>query len=85
VLEEGAWADMILLDHYPTTPISSANLPWVILFGFSGGQVNSTIVQGSILMRDRKLLTMDEGEISERSQRTAAATWERYWKSFESH
>lgn len=82
VIAPGAWADLILLDHYPSTPISSANLPWVILFGFSGGQVHSTIVQGNILMRDRKLLTLDEAEISARSQSVAAATWERYWQSF---
>src|SRR5690606_38386220 len=33
VLAPGASADMILLDHWPTTPITSDNLPWVILFG----------------------------------------------------
>jgi putative selenium metabolism protein SsnA len=83
VLAEGAQADLILLDYHPTTPLSAENLPWHLLFGVSGGHVHSTIVQGKLLMRDRKLLTMDEAAIAEASRREAHATWERYWKFFD--
>ena len=31
-------------------------------------------------MRDRKLLTLDEGEITARSRKRAQETWERFWK-----
>jgi cytosine/adenosine deaminase-related metal-dependent hydrolase len=75
----GAYADLILLDYYPTTPLSSDNLPWHILFGISGGHVHSTIVHGQVLMRNRELLTLDEAEIAARSRDAAAATWDRYW------
>jgi cytosine/adenosine deaminase-related metal-dependent hydrolase len=81
-IAEGAYADLILLDYYPTTPLSSANLPWHILFGMSGGHVHSTIAHGKVLMRGRELLTMDEAEITAQSRRTAQATWERYWAMF---
>lgn len=81
-LAVGAAADMILLDYSPTTPLSAENLPWHILFGVSGSHVNSTIVRGEALMRERKLQTLDEEEITERSRRVARATWERYWASF---
>ena len=33
-------------------------------------------------MRDRKLLTLDEAEITARSRAVAQATWERYWAMF---
>ncbi len=82
VIAPGAYADLILLDYYPTTPLTADNLPWHILFGVSGGHVHSTIVQGVTLMRARELLTLDEAEIAARSRRTAQATWERYWSMF---
>ena len=81
ILAPGACADMILLDYHPTTPLNSDNLPWHILFGFSGGHVHSTICHGRVLMRDRELLTLDEAEISARSRERAQKTWERFWQS----
>jgi putative selenium metabolism protein SsnA len=82
VLAPGAYADLILLDYHPTTPLTAANLPWHILFGVSGGHVHSTIVHGRVLMRGRALLTLDEAALAARSREAAAATWERYWKMF---
>ena len=82
VIAPGAYADLILLDYYPTTPLSSANLPWHILFGVSGGHVHSTIANGQVLMRNRELLTMDEAAITARSREVAKQTWERYWAMF---
>jgi putative selenium metabolism protein SsnA len=82
VITEGAYADLILLDYYPTTPFSPANLAWHILFGIGGGHVHSTIAHGQVLMRSRELLTMDEAEITARSRAVAQATWERYWAMF---
>lgn len=82
VIAEGAYADLILLDYYPTTPLSAANLPWHLLFGVSGSHVHSTIAHGQILMRNRELLTLDEAAISARSRESAQATWKRYWSMF---
>jgi putative selenium metabolism protein SsnA len=82
VIQPGAYSDLILLDYYPTTPLMPDNLPWHILFGVSGSHVNSTMVQGRILMRNRELLTVDEAEIAARSRMVAAATWKRYWAMF---
>ncbi len=82
IITPGAYADLILLDYFPTTPLSPDNLPWHILFGVSGGHVHSTIVHGQTLMKNRELLTMDEAVISARSRAVAKATWERYWAMF---
>lgn len=82
IVAAGAYADLILLDYHPTTPLSSANLPWHVLFGVSGGHVHSTICHGQVLMRDRQLLTLDEAAITARSREVAQATWERYWAMF---
>lgn len=82
VIAPGAYADLILLDYHPITPLSPANLPWHILFGVSGAHVHSTIANGVTLMRGRELLALDEAEIAARSRRNARATWERYWAMF---
>jgi putative selenium metabolism protein SsnA len=82
VVAPGAYADLILLDYYPTTPLSKENLPWHMLFGISGGHVHSTIVHGQVLMKARTLLTLDEAEITARSRAIAQQTWERYWAMF---
>ena len=78
MLTAGAAGDIILVDYHPTTPMTTGNLPWHILFGFKSSMVTSTICAGRILMRDRKLLTLDEAAITARSRELAAAVWKRY-------
>lgn len=78
ILAPDAYADMILLDYHPTTPLTPENLPWHILFGISGGHVHSTICHGQILMKDRELLTLDEAAITAHSRTMAQQTWERF-------
>jgi cytosine/adenosine deaminase-related metal-dependent hydrolase len=82
LIAPGAYADLILLDYYPTTPLTPENLPWHVLFGVSGGHVHSTICQGQVLMRNRQLLTMDEAAITAHSREVARQTWGRYWAMF---
>lgn len=82
VLTPGAWADLILVDYHPHTPLTSGNLPWQMLFGFHESMVTATIVSGRLLMRDRELLTMDEEEVTARARELAPAVWERYNQQF---
>jgi len=74
-LSVGAYADIILLDYVPTTPLDADNLPWHLIFGMNGGQVSTTIVGGQVLMRDRELLTLDEEAICARSRELARNLW----------
>ena len=77
VIEPGALADLIFVDYHATTPLSAGNLPWHILFGFEASLVTTTMCGGKVLMRDRKLLFLDEVEIAAKSRERAAAVWER--------
>jgi putative selenium metabolism protein SsnA len=83
VLQAGAHADLILVDYHPPTPLLPGNLPWHILFGFNESMITGTIVAGQVLMRDRKLLTLDEEKIAARARTLAPAVWERYQAQFE--
>jgi putative selenium metabolism protein SsnA len=75
---EGAHADLILVDYHPFTPLTGGNLPWHILFGFEASMVTSTMVDGKILMCDRRLLTLDEDAIAREALALAPKVWERY-------
>ncbi len=78
VIAPGAFADLILVDYHPITPLSAGNLPWHIIFGFEASMVTATLCGGRLLMRDRKLLYLDEAEITARSRELAAKVWERF-------
>jgi putative selenium metabolism protein SsnA len=77
-LTPGAWADVVLLDYHPYTPLTADNLPWQIIFGVDGAHVNTTIVGGQVLMRDRKLLTLDEERIAAQALEYTPKIWERF-------
>lgn len=76
-LSVGAAADIVLLDYLPPTPLSSENFPWHLIFGIDGHQVNSTMVAGRWLMRNRQLLTIDEEHIHARARELSQALWKR--------
>lgn len=78
VIQEGAQADLILVDYHPTTPLTAGNLPWHIVFGFHESMIRSTIVAGRLLMHEGKMLTLDEEAITERSRELVPHVWERY-------
>jgi putative selenium metabolism protein SsnA len=78
VIRAGAFADLILVDYHPTTPVTAGNLPWHIIFGFESSMVSATICAGRVLMRDRRLLYLDEAEITARSRELAAKVWQRF-------
>ena len=76
-IQPGAAADLIFVDYHPITPMNAGNLPWHILFGFRDGMVTMTMAGGKVLMKDRRLLFLDEAEIAEKSREIAAQTWAR--------
>ncbi len=77
-LARGAFADIMLCDYQPFTPMGSGNLPWHILFGLDGSHVTDTIASGRLLMRDRQLLSLDEAAISARAMELAQDVWARF-------
>jgi cytosine/adenosine deaminase-related metal-dependent hydrolase len=76
-LAPGAFADIILLDYYPYTPLTGGNYPWHLVFGMDGSQVTHTIAGGQLLMKDRELLTLDEAAIAAHASELAPAIWQR--------
>jgi putative selenium metabolism protein SsnA len=72
-----AYADVIVVDYDPPTPLHAGNLDEHILFGISGPMVDTTIINGSVVMWERQLVGIDEVEILAKSRERAAKVWER--------
>lgn len=78
-LKEENFADIILIDYMPPTPLDTANFYGHLAFGISQSHVDTTIVNGRILMENKKLkLNIDEEEISRKSSELAAKLWKRF-------
>lgn len=76
-IEKDAAADIIFVDYAPITPMHAGNLPWHILFGFRDGMVTMTMANGRVLMKDRKLVFLDETEIANKSRKAAERAWQK--------
>jgi cytosine/adenosine deaminase-related metal-dependent hydrolase len=77
-IEKGAQADLILVDYYPPTPLHSGNLFGHILFGIANAPVDSLIVNGRYVLRDKQCVTVDERRVAEKAAARARALWERF-------
>lgn len=78
MLKEGALADVIVVDYKPPTPININNIDSHILFGISGRQVETTIINGVVIMENRILVNLDEEKIIAKSRELATGVWKRF-------
>lgn len=77
ILRAGALADVIVVDYDPLTPMNENNINSHILFGFTGKDVVTTIIDGKVIMQDRKLVGINEKEIFKTSREVAKKLWDR--------
>jgi putative selenium metabolism protein SsnA len=78
ILKTGALADIIIVDYNPPTPINESNINSHLLFGATGKNVDTTIVNGKVLMENRVLANLDEERLMARSRELAAMVWKRF-------
>ena len=76
ILRVGALADVIVVDYDPLTPMNENNINSHILFGFTGKDVVTTIIDGKVIMQDRKLVGINEKEIFKTSREVAKKLWD---------
>jgi len=81
-IAKGCSADLILVDYQPFTDLNKENLPWHIVFGFRDGMVTTTIVNGKVIMRNRKLTQLNEEIIMKEAKKVSTFVWKRYHDSF---
>ena len=77
VLEEGAAADVIVVDYDPLTPMTVDNTNGHILFGMMGRDVVTTIINGEVKMKDRQLVGIDKAAILAKCREQSTDFWSR--------
>ncbi len=78
-LDEGHAADIILMEYYAPTPFNGDTFLGHLGFGLSQSVVDTTIVNGRVLMENRRLnIGIDEADIARESTKLAAKLWERF-------
>ncbi len=77
-IESGYLADIILVDYAPPTPLNGETFWGHFLYGIADAPVDTTIINGKIVMRNKKVLGIDEAAIAHASQTVAAETWTRF-------
>lgn len=70
-LEIGKKADIILIDINQPHLIPHHNIVSLLVYSATGADVDTTIINGKIVMRNRKVLTLNEQEIIEQCIRRA--------------
>jgi cytosine/adenosine deaminase-related metal-dependent hydrolase len=78
-LEEGAAADVILVDYHAPTPLDGNTVLGHLIFGISQATVDTTICAGRVLMQEKHLkIAVDEARLAARSRELAKGLWERF-------
>lgn len=77
-LEVGKRADLIVVESASLETVPALDPVFVLTRCASGRDVRSVVVDGSVVMRDRRLLTVDEGALMADAQERSAAIMARF-------
>ncbi len=73
----GLPADLAIIDYQPPTPLNEGNFLGHLIFGLVDATVDTTVCRGKILMKNKKILSLDEERIAARSRELAPQVWKR--------
>jgi putative selenium metabolism protein SsnA len=76
-LKKDWYADIIIASYEAPTPVNADTIYSHILFGLSGRSVDTTIINGKLVMNERQLVNIDEEQLMSESRRLAEALWKR--------
>jgi putative selenium metabolism protein SsnA len=76
-IEQGAPADVVVLEYDPPTPVTEENLAGHWVFGLSSRQVRDVVVAGSPVVRDREPTRAERERMSAQSREVAQGLWDR--------
>jgi putative selenium metabolism protein SsnA len=77
-IEPGARADLVLYDYFPPTPLTRDNIFGHALFGIAHAPVDSLLVNGRFVVRNREFVNVDERAVAEKAVACARKLWRRF-------
>lgn len=75
VVAEGYKADLVICDYHSPTPLAATNAASHFIWGMSSNCVESVIVDGRVVMRDRKIAHLDIDTIYAEAAQVARRVW----------
>ena len=78
LIEPGAPADLVVLDAPVPTPMTTENLVGHWMFGLASRAVRDVVVGGELVVRERRLVNVDQDELAAEATEVARRLWERY-------
>lgn len=69
--------NIVVLDYEPHTELTSANFLGHFIFSLSSKHVNHVISNGSLIVENKSMLTVNETEIAEESRRLSKILWKK--------
>lgn len=78
VLKPGAAADLIALEYTPFTPLDGQTFGGHLLFGLAGRMCKDSMVAGRFVMREGRILGVDEQAVAARSRERAQEVWKAF-------
>ena len=76
-LATGNYADIIIADYKGPTPVNADTINSHVLFGISPRHINTTIINGKVIMKNRALVNIDEEALLAKSREMAEKLWMR--------
>jgi putative selenium metabolism protein SsnA len=76
-LDKDAAADLIVLDYTPPTPLTEENLLFHFLFGMRSSMVESVMINGKWVVKDREFDGVDVTAVYKEASKAAGNLWKR--------
>ena len=73
-----AYADVVIYDYYPPTPMDSDNFLGHLLFGFAHVKAETVVIDGKVVLENNRFTYLDEQKITAKSRAQAGSFWKRF-------
>lgn len=77
IIEKDAYADIVVVDYDPITPLHAGNVDGHLLFGVCGKNTVTTMINGQFVYLDRQVVNVNEKELNKKSREQALDFWKR--------
>ncbi len=71
----GLPADLILIDYFPPTPMTNANIWGHVLFGIADAPVDTVFIGGERVLFQKQLINIDEAEAAAKARELTKKVW----------
>lgn len=69
--------NLVVLDYAPPAPVTAGNLAGHFLYGMNSSHVNSVVSRGRLIVKDKRMLSVDEDRIINLARKQTERLWRR--------